>query len=96
MKYVVTVLFHIKAHAFEEFLELVLENARRSLEDEEGCLKFDVCTDGARPGEVFLYEIYTSRDAFTIHTGTDHFKTFDAAVQGMVTGKDVKTFAQVH
>jgi autoinducer 2-degrading protein len=78
-----------------EFMPLTLQNAQATLHDEPGCRQFDVCTDDTRPGEVFLYETYDDADAFDVHLQTPHFKRFDAAVTHLVTGRDVRTFAQV-
>ena len=79
----------------EEFMPLMRENARATLHDEPGCRQFDICTDPERPGEVFLYETYDDAAAFQAHLKTPHFLKFDSAVQHLVTGRDVRTFAQV-
>ena len=95
MSYAVTVTFRIKRDRMAEFLPLMLENARTSREQEPGCYQFDVATDPDRPGEVFLYELYTDRAAFDAHRASPHFRLFDAAVAGMLAGKEVRTYAEV-
>lgn len=93
--YAVTVTFTLVPGGAEAFMPLMLANARTTLTDEPGCLRFDVCTDPAMPDEVFLYEIYYDRAAFDRHLDTAHFRRFDAEVATLVAAKDVRTFAQV-
>ena len=93
--FAVIVTFRFKADKADEFLPLMKLNASRSLADEPGCQRFDVCEDDAHPNEVFLYELYDDRAAFDAHLASPHFKDFDAAVADMIVEKDVRTYAQV-
>lgn len=93
--YAVTVSFSLKTGQGARFLTLVLDNAATSLRDEEGCHRFDVCTDPDRPDEVFLYELYTDAAAFQAHLATGHFKTFDAAAADMIADKQVACYGEV-
>jgi quinol monooxygenase YgiN len=95
LMFAVTVTFKLVPGGAEAFMPLMLENARKSLLDEPGCLRFDVCTDPAYPDEVFLYEIYYNREAFDRHLATDHFQDLDSATARLVSAKDVRTYAQV-
>lgn len=95
MKFSVCVKFKIKPTAWESFLPLMKENAKASLRYEEGCLQFDVCSDGDSPFEVFLYEIYTSEEAFADHLKTTHFLDFDSDTRDMVEEKLVNTYRTV-
>lgn len=93
--FAVTVTFQIKNGMMDAFMPLMVDNARRSLVTEDGCSRFDVCTDQARPHEVFLYEIYEDAAAFQLHLKTAHFLEFDGKVAGMIAEKIVKTYAGV-
>mgnify|MGYP001799846413 CR=1 FL=1 len=90
--FAVTVIFDIHAGRMEDFLPLMLTNARASRDTEPGCQQFDVCREGDR---IFLYEIYDDRAAFDAHLATDHFLSFDAAVADMVAEKRLETYASV-
>jgi len=79
----------------DEFMPLIRENVRATFHNEPGCHQFDLCTDPERPGEVFLYETYEDAAAFQTHLKTPHCRAFDAAVQHLVTGRDVRTFVNV-
>ena len=95
MKFAVCVTFKILPDHSENFIRLIYKNAATSLELEEDCLQFDVCIDEAYPDEVFLYEVYTSPDAFVIHINSQHFIEFDDRVSSMIEDKTVKTFRMV-
>ncbi|GAB5446785.1 putative quinol monooxygenase [Gymnodinialimonas sp.] len=94
--YAVVVTFTLKAGRMEIFLPPMLDNAATSLRDEDGCHRFDVCTDPERPDEVFLYELYTDRSAFDAHLQSSHFLAFDAIAGPMVASKSIVTYAQVN
>ncbi|MEO0484549.1 MAG: putative quinol monooxygenase [Pseudomonadota bacterium] len=93
--YAVVVTFKIDPSAAAAFEPLMRANAATSLADEPLCHRFDVCTDPARPGEVFLYELYADAAAFQVHLDSPHFQAFDAATRDMILDKDVRTYAQV-
>ncbi len=93
--YVVTVEFAIDPPQFDRFLPLMLDNARRSRENEPGCRQFDVCVDDARPGIVHLYELYDDRAAFDAHLASPHFVSFAAATQAMITERAIQTWRRI-
>lgn len=93
--FAVVVTFGIKFGQIAAFMPDMLANAATSLHAEAGCHRFDVCTDAARPDEVFLYELYTDRSAFDAHLASAHFRAFDAKVATQIETKDVRTFEQV-
>jgi quinol monooxygenase YgiN len=93
--FAVVVTFTLAPGQMEHFLPLMLENARTSLRDEPDCHQFDVATDKDRPGEVFLYELYSDAEAFAQHLASSHFKRFDAATRAMIAAKSVVTYRQV-
>ena len=90
--YVVTVTFKIDAKHQDEFSKAMLLQAKNSLELEADCHQFDVCHDPENPCVVFLYEIYTNKEAFQLHLQSDHFKSFDANTRSWVEEKTVNTW----
>jgi quinol monooxygenase YgiN len=92
--FVVTVTFTVAAANAERFLARVRQQAEDSLAKETGCGRFDVCTDPAQPGRVFLYELYDDRGAFDLHLASAHFKAFDAEVAPIVLSKQVDTWTR--
>jgi (4S)-4-hydroxy-5-phosphonooxypentane-2,3-dione isomerase len=87
--FVVTVWFDLVPGQASGFLPLVRDNARRSLADEPGCRRFDVCLDPDAPDRCFLYEIYDDAAAFRAHCEASHFKQFDAVSGPLVVRKTV-------
>ena len=92
----ITVSFELVAGVFDQFYELVCENAAASIRLEHDCLRFDVLTplDG-NSTSVLLYEIYANRTAFDLHLGSTYFKNFDERTRDLVRRKTVTPFAVV-
>ena len=57
----------------EEFLAGMTENARLSVSEEPGCLRFDVSAVEGDENRFFLYEIYVDAAAHAAHKQTPHF-----------------------
>lgn len=95
-RYVITVDFLLKAGALDPFLKLIRENARRSLEDEPGCHRFDVLVQQGMPDHILLYEIYADRAAFDVHLKTRHFAEFNEASAPYVSNKKVVEYEYVN
>jgi quinol monooxygenase YgiN len=93
--FVVTVEFTIDPRQFDQFLPLMLENARRSRADEPGCRQFDVSVDDTRPAVVYLYELYDDRAAFDAHLASRHLVSFAAATQAMITARAIHTWRRI-
>jgi autoinducer 2-degrading protein len=88
--WVVTVEFIIRLGCVGPFLEHLSRQAAESLR-EPGCSRFDVCVDSSNKYRIFLYEVYSDREAFDAHLASAHFKDFDTVTRPCV---DSKTVAQ--
>lgn len=93
--YVVCVTFKIISENIDQFMPLMLDNAKASFELEPECHQFDVCFDENDKSIVFLYEIYDNEAAFKVHLASPHFKEFDAAVVNMIADKKVQVFTRI-
>ena len=87
--FVITVKFLIHEEFIEKFTQRILQQARDSLELEKECHEFDVCHDLNDATVVFLYEIYTDKDAFDVHLNSEHYKNFNKEVTPWVKEKIV-------
>lgn len=94
--FAVAVTFKIDPPQTSAFKAAMLKNAKMSLTQEVGCRQFDVCMDPKRPNDVFLYEIYDNERAFKTHMSSAHYASFQLAIEGMVKGKEVNVFNEVH
>lgn len=86
--WVVTVEFTIQPGSAGPFMKRLAMQAAESLR-EPGCSQFDVCVDPSDEHRVFLYEVYSNREAFDVHLASAHFKDFDAATRPWVSSKTV-------
>jgi quinol monooxygenase YgiN len=93
--FAVCVLFAVKRGSMAQFMPLMREQARKSLELEPACRRFDICSGGKDADAVFLYELYDDAAAFDVHLASEHFRTFDAAAAPLVASKTVWTYAVV-
>jgi len=93
--YTVVVEFHIRPAHVEAFHQAIVDNARRSVEDEVGCHQFDVCRDPADPSLFYLYEIYDDEAAFQVHLQSAHFLSMNALTTPWVESKKVRTLWRV-
>ena len=91
--FVVTVDFRAAPGQAEALLAALCQNAARSLADEPGCRRFDVCRSDEGPDRFFLYELYDDRAAFDAHRATPHYAAFADATRGLVAEKTVRTHA---
>ena len=86
--YVVIVRFEIFKEKFDDFIIMIEENAKKSIE-ENGCLQFDISVD---KHNVFLYEIYKSKEAFDLHLNAYHYKEFQDKTTEYIKNKIVETY----
>jgi autoinducer 2-degrading protein len=93
--FVVVVEFAIRPAHADAFREAMVENARRSLDAEPGCVQFDVCVDPGDPARVFLYERYVDEAAFRAHLAAAHFLAFDRLTAPWVQDKAVRTLRRI-
>jgi (4S)-4-hydroxy-5-phosphonooxypentane-2,3-dione isomerase len=92
----VTVLFKIHAAHYTEFVIAIKDNAQTSLSAEPGCHQFDVCEgSNAQCPEIFLYEVYASKEAFQAHLATPHFAQFNTLTAPWVADKTVAVFERI-
>ena len=57
-----------------EFLDALWEDANGALDQEEGCLRFDVTVDSADPNRFMLYEVYRDAEAREVHRAAPYLK----------------------
>ncbi len=62
----------IKSDQRENFLTSIKENAKLSVRDEPGCLRFDVFLDDEDEDRYLLYEVFTDERAWKAHVETPH------------------------
>jgi quinol monooxygenase YgiN len=79
--HVIVAKIQMKPEFREKFLELMLDDARGSVENEPGCLQFSVVQDEKDPSQILLFEIYRDRAAFEAHMQMPHYLRWDNGVR---------------
>jgi quinol monooxygenase YgiN len=79
--YVLVVTIDIKPGLKDKFVAEMLDDARGSVRDEPGCVRFDVIQNEKDSNRIYLYEVYKDRAAFEYHMTTPHFLKWKDAVQ---------------
>ena len=74
--YIIVAPIQIKEGFKDQYIAGMLENAQGSVNDEPGCLRFDVIQDANDENRIWLYEVYKDEAAFQAHTQTPHFIKF--------------------
>lgn len=87
--YALSVTFEAVSGRAELLQEALLTQAENSLQEEEGCLQFDVAADPDKEGRFFLYEVYTDEDAIAKHRQTAHYAVFIEKTADLVANKEV-------
>ena len=92
--FTVVVHLQVRPEELEAFVEGVGVNARASLRDEPGCLRFDVHRRVDDPHRFLLHEIYTDHQAFyEAHRSSPHYAAWqEVAARCVVPGGHVNTF----
>ncbi|ARJ06828.1 antibiotic biosynthesis monooxygenase [Cnuibacter physcomitrellae] len=93
--YTVFVRLQIALEKRDEFVAGIRANARASLADEPGCLRFDVHQDATDPTTFYFYEIYVDEAAFeTAHRAAPHYARWREVVAAcVVPGTQQNTYA---
>lgn len=63
----------VKLGCREQYLSIMKENARASVQHEPGCYVFDVLTSQQDDHHFYLYEIYANEEALEQHKQTPHY-----------------------
>ena len=82
---VLLVSIQVKPEHREAFIEATLDDARGSVQDEPGCLRFDVLQDDKDPNRIYLYEVYRDQAAIEAHRQTAHLLKWRETVQDWFT-----------
>ena len=94
--FTVLVALAVRPERLDEFVDGIRANARASLRDEPGCLRFDVHQQVADPTRFLLHEIYADEASFTdAHRSAPHYTVWrEVADRCVLPGTHVNTFAR--
>ncbi len=82
--YVVLSEINIDESNFDTVVDLLSELQQNTLDNEEGCVVFDVLLVEDNFTKIYIYESYESLSAFTAHTNSAYYKR--------IVNKDLKPY----
>ena len=83
---VLVVTFRVQPDRLDAFLESMLDDARGSVLDEPGCVRFDVVQDQQDPTLLCLYEVYRDQEAVEAHVQTPHYLRWQETTRDWFAG----------
>ncbi len=85
--YVVIAEFEVKSSRFGDFLALAHAFSRACLENEPGCMQFDVVQLETTASGVLFYEAYEDTTAFAAHCQSAHLARFKQEFPEMIVAE---------
>ena len=73
-----------------ELLKLILPTR-----NEAGCIEYKLHQDNQDPAEFLFYETWTDAAAIEKHIGTEHYRNYVTALEGMIEGKIVNKMTMI-
>ena len=62
----------IKEGHREEFIKATVDDARVTMSDQPGCIRFEVIQDGGDPNRIWFYEVWKDEAAFQVQLESAH------------------------
>ena len=90
----IIVTIQIKPDHREAFIEAMLDDARGSVGNEPGCLRFDVLQDAEDPNRIHLYEVYRDQSALESHRDMPHYLKWRETVKDWHAAEPVRHMCQ--
>src|SRR4029077_2490303 len=92
----VTLIVILRAREGQEtLLEAELRAMVGPSRKEEGCLRYDLHRSVDIPGALLLHEVWTSREAHTEHTNSQHFLRWNARKDALLASRDAIFWKQI-
>jgi autoinducer 2-degrading protein len=94
--FVVLVHVEVREELLSTFEDAILENAARSLEQDPGCLRFDVSRQEDDPCRWVFHEVYTDAAAHAAHRKSRHYVAYCAVADRAIMSKVVTRYTGRH
>jgi (4S)-4-hydroxy-5-phosphonooxypentane-2,3-dione isomerase len=89
--YAIFGVINVKPEHVPAFTEVTIREARGTVRDEPGVFQFHILIDADTPTRFYFFEIFRDEAAAEAHWETENFKTWEAAVEGMLDGEIRRT-----
>jgi autoinducer 2-degrading protein len=87
--HIVLVQVTVKPEMLGEFERALLQNARESVKNDPGCLRFDVSQARENPLQWVLHEVYDREESHAAHRKAPHFLAYSAVAERAIAEKAV-------
>lgn len=88
-KIALVVEFQVKPEKRQAFEALMRQHSAGTLQDEEGCLQFDVLVPKKDDGRVLLYEVYRDDAALQEHMNSARLAKTRGSYDDMIDGRSI-------
>ena len=93
--FVLLVQIDVRPELLADLRPLMLENARRSVERDPGCLRFDVHQLEGSETRFVYYEVYESEAAWQAHRRSAHYLAYQAVAERALTSRTLTSLQPV-
>ena len=73
----------------EAFDDVMMRHSKRTLDEEEGCLVFDVYVSRRNPNRYAVYELFADEAALEVHVSSDRLRSYREATDPIVLTENV-------
>ena len=71
-------------------VELLTEMQNQTIENEEGCIAYDILLNDEEPNTIYLYECYENKAALDVHNNAAYYKNIvDKQLSPLIKGRRV-------
>jgi quinol monooxygenase YgiN len=94
--FVLVVNVEVRPELLDELRPVLLENARRSVERDPGCLRFDVHKVEGSERHFVFYEVYESEPDWHAHRRSPHFLAYQAVAERALVSRTLTRLQPIH
>lgn len=89
--------FQFEPSNLETALDLLTEMQNQTLENEEGCIAYDVLLNKEKPNSVFIYECYENNAALKKHNSATYYKDLvDKKLKPLIKVQNIMTLSPLN
>ncbi|MGE0444873.1 MAG: putative quinol monooxygenase [Vicinamibacterales bacterium] len=85
----------VRPELLDEFRAAIQDNAARSVERDDGCLRFDVAVDTEARNRFVLLEVYTNEAAWQAHRQSAHFLDYKSVADRALVSRKIRRLEPV-
>lgn len=89
--------FEFDAKDMDQAIELLTEMQNQTIENEEGCIAYDILLHKEQPNTIYMYECYENNAAVKHHNNTAYFKSIvDKKLIPLIKNKKILTLSPIN